>query len=181
MRESREQQLINDLDALVARGVRGPEDILDGAPRLLTLITKPGSEWVRATAVYRLLHAATDALGTPRGDALRALLALNPVIPGCGPRLNKTERRDDAAQFYGGIAGDSFRKMHEKKLILALAIEMDRRLATGDDTTHVGDTERENGKVRPIRPLPQNPPPPASAFKAIRKPSRADNRKGSDV
>ncbi|SNQ47035.1 conserved hypothetical protein [Frankia canadensis] len=182
MGESREQQLINDLGVLVARGVRGPEDILDGAPRLLTLITKPGSEWVRATAFYRLLHAATDALGTPRGDALRALLALNPVIPGYGVKLTKTERREDAARFYGGIAGDSFRKMFEKKLILALAIELDRRLTAGEDTTHADPRARRNGRATPPhRPGPQNPPPPASAFKPTQKPAHPDKPKDTDV
>jgi len=180
MWDDHQKQLITDLGKLVAQGVRGPEDVIDAAPDLLALIPR-GSEWVRATAVYRLLHAATDALGTPRGDALRALLALNPVIPGRGVRLNKTERRDDAGQFYGGIAGDSFRKMHEKKLILALAIEMDRRLTAGDDTTHMGGTKRENGKVKAIMPLPQSPPPPASSFRPIHRPTCLPTNMEHDV
>ncbi len=158
---SHEQDLLEDLGRLADRGARGPEDVLEAAPHLLALVTAPGGRWARATAVYRLLHAATQALGHPRGTALRELLALNPVPPGRVP-LTKTERREKASEHYR-VEGDSFRKTHEKKLLQALAMEIDRRLRSGNDTTH--------GKPKGWVPfVPPAPPPPADTFRPVSQP-----------
>ncbi len=165
----REQDLLKDLGRLADRGVRGPEDVLDAEPHLLTLVTGPEGPWARATAVYRLLLAATQALGHPRGSALRDLLALNPVPPGRVP-LTKTERREEAARHYR-VEGDSFRKTHEKKLLKALAIEIDRRLRSGNDTTR--------GTPQGWVPFtPPAPPPPAETFRSVaQRPSRPSDGK----
>ncbi len=163
MDEAERHQLVADLETLTARGVRGPEDILDGPPGLLDLVGGPESSWVRAQAVYRLLHAATAAMGRPRGPALRALYALDPSPPGMGT-LTKTERRQLAAAWYK-IEGDSFRKVHEKRLIKALAIEIARRIAVGDDTTRQDPTGRHEPLMPQGRPGPSTPPPPAASFK----------------
>ncbi|MCM3882145.1 hypothetical protein [Frankia sp. R82] len=159
------KELLEDLVLLVRRGVRGPEDVIKAAPRLLTRVRATGGEWAEAMAVVRLLNAATHALGHPRGSALRALLALDPVPSRGRVSLTLTDRRGDAAVYYD-VFGDSFRKDYERHLLLALAIEMQQRLRRGDDTTHAVPD-----KAHPIfttLPGPANPPPPASAFKAAR-------------
>ncbi|ABD09529.1 hypothetical protein ThrDRAFT_04184 [Frankia casuarinae] len=166
--DDRQRRLIEDLGRLADHGVRGPEDIINAAPRLLALVAAQGGEWARARGVVRLLHAATQALGHPRGSALRALLALDPAPRGMGVRLTKTERRHAASVYYR-IEGDTFRKTHEKNLITALAIEIDHRLTTGHDTTrgdHAGDG---HGRMPSTRPGPKNPPPPASTFRPLAK------------
>ncbi len=171
MHGEREQQLIAELTRLTDDGVRGPEDVLEADPRLLLgLATARGSRWVRATAVVRLLHAATAALGHPRSSALRALYVLDPIPSRGMVTFTKTERRQAAGAFYN-MQGDSFRKGRETLLIEALAIEIDRRLSRGDNTTHAAD-ETGQRESPPRHPGPLTPPPPASSFRpAVRPPA----------
>ncbi len=167
----RERRLLEELTRLTDDGVRGPEDVLAADPRLLlSLATARGSAWVRATAVVRLLHAATAALGHPRGSALRALYVLDPIPSRGMVTLTKTERRQAAGTFYN-IAGDSFRKNRENLLITALAIEIDRRLSRGDNTTHAVNETGQRDPWPPQRPGPLTPPPPASSFRPAVRPS----------
>ncbi|WP_157902582.1 hypothetical protein [Frankia sp. KB5] len=42
--DDRQRRLIEDLGKLADHGVRGPEDVLNAAPRLLTLVAAQGGE-----------------------------------------------------------------------------------------------------------------------------------------
>jgi hypothetical protein len=75
----------------------------------------------RADAVEKHVRAALDRIGEPAGSALEIVLCLR-----AGTLGRKLDDRRRIAGRYLTIEGDTFRRRHEKPLLLALAIEMCR-------------------------------------------------------
>jgi hypothetical protein len=75
----------------------------------------------RADAVEKYVRAALDRIGEPAGSALEIVLCLR-----AGTLGRKLDDRRRIAGRYLNIEGDTFRRRHEKPLLLALAIEMCR-------------------------------------------------------
>jgi hypothetical protein len=121
---------VDTLHALLCRTLRHggahASSIRLYAPALMDLLY-PESEHPdlaiqgRADAVEKDVRAALDRIGEPAGSALAILLCLR-----AGTLGRKLDDRRHLAGRYLAIEGDTFRRRHEKPLLLALAIEICR-------------------------------------------------------
>jgi hypothetical protein len=128
-------------------------DLID-TPRgraFLDLSTSPADPIPhRAIRARRLLLAAVHAVGTPASDAATALLQLHP--PG-RTRPSLAERRERAADAYQ-LQPETFRRHHERRVILAVALEVHKRL----DPTRPGNSTLPNGGPPTTPPRAFTPP-----------------------
>ncbi len=160
------QRLVELLREAIDQGLRGPGDVIAGAPGLIKIIAPRGTDHLTAALrTHEVIRASVDALGHPASNALRALYGLDPVPRGRTILLTATQRRAAAGEHIQR-SGERWRRAYESTYLIDLATEILRRIRTGDDTTH--------GRPRGWAPYAPPPPPPASHFRPSGSP---ENRK----
>ncbi|MCL9793777.1 hypothetical protein [Frankia sp. AgKG'84/4] len=152
-------------------GVALSSDLLQH-PELLDVLaqTRDGEDQMfRVRRGHQLLVSSVASLRSPHSDALRALLDIEPLPPGRRMVLNLTERRERAGTYFN-VAGDTFRRHHERRHTQELAGELHRRLKSMEDTVRPvlrvhGREEPPGERTIPKRTQPATPPPPASTYR----------------
>ncbi|SNQ48120.1 conserved hypothetical protein [Frankia canadensis] len=165
-------RLVALLREAIDQGLRGPGDLIAGAPGLIDIIAPHSSDQIAgADRAHSIIRASMQALDSDARTALRALYGLDrprpkpPAPPDrqgqrkSTPRrtvlLTATQRRAAAGRVIQR-SGITWQRAYETIYLTDLAAEILRRVRTGDDTTH--------GRPRGWMPYEPPPPPPAASF-----------------